>query len=73
MDIPGILVKTLKISDETHNRLSKLGNIGDTFEDVIKELLDFYEKKKFEAGSDVSGSKDNSQQPNIHDVLESEE
>jgi hypothetical protein len=45
MDTPGILVKTLKISDETHARLSKLGSIGDTFEDVIKQLLDFYEAK----------------------------
>jgi predicted CopG family antitoxin len=45
MDTPGILVKTLKISEETHERLSKLGSIGDTFEDVIKQLLDFYETK----------------------------
>jgi len=45
MDIRGILVKTLKISEETHSRLSKLGNIGETFEDVIKKLLDYYEGK----------------------------
>ena len=45
MDIPGILVKTLKISEETHPRLSKLGSIVDTFEDVIKKLLDFNETK----------------------------
>jgi hypothetical protein len=45
MDIPGILVITLKISEATHERLSKLGSIGDTFEDVIKKLLDFYETK----------------------------
>jgi predicted CopG family antitoxin len=73
MDIPGILVKTLKISEETHNRLAKLGNIGDTFEDVIIKLLDSYDRNKFEAGSTISGSGDNSQQPNIHDVLESQE
>jgi hypothetical protein len=30
MDTPGILVKTLKISDETA-RLSKLGSIGETY------------------------------------------
>jgi hypothetical protein len=46
MDIPNTLVKTLKISDETHARLSKLGSIGQTFEDVIKDLLDFYENNK---------------------------
>lgn len=44
MDIPDILVKTLKISDETHSRLSKHGNITETYEDVIKKLLDYYEK-----------------------------
>jgi predicted CopG family antitoxin len=46
MDIPGILVKTLKISDETHKRLAKVGTFGDTFEDIIKKLLDYYEKGK---------------------------
>jgi hypothetical protein len=45
MDIPNILIKTLKISDETHKRLSKVGTFGDTFEDIIKKLLDFYEGK----------------------------
>ena len=39
------LVKTLKISNETHARLSKLGNIGQTFEDVIKSLLDEHDEK----------------------------
>ena len=38
------MVKTLKISDETHRRLAKHGTIGQTFEDVIKKLLDYYEK-----------------------------
>lgn len=46
MDIPGILVKTLKISDETHKRLTKVGKFGDTFEDIIKRLLDEHEGKK---------------------------
>ena len=46
MDIPGILVKTLKISEDTHARLAKVGTMGDTFEDVIKKLLDYYEKGK---------------------------
>ena len=46
MDIPGILVKTLKISDETHKRLTKVRTLGETFEDIIKRLLDYYEKRK---------------------------
>jgi predicted CopG family antitoxin len=38
------LVKTLKISDETHSRLAKLGSVGQTFEDVIKLLLDEHDE-----------------------------
>jgi hypothetical protein len=38
-------LKTLKVTDETHKRLSKLGTVGDTFEDVIQLLLDEHEAK----------------------------
>lgn len=38
------MVKTLKISEETHARLANHGKIGETFEDVIIKLLDHYEK-----------------------------
>lgn len=34
------MVKTLKLTDETHSRLAKLGSVGQSFEDVIKSLLD---------------------------------
>jgi negative regulator of replication initiation len=38
--------KMIKVSEEIHHRLSKHGNhVGETFEDVIKKLLDFYEAK----------------------------
>ena len=37
------LVKTLKIPDELHKRLSKHGTIGETYADVIEKLLDYYE------------------------------
>ena len=37
------MVKTLKIPDELHKRLSKHGTIGDTYADVIEKLLDYYE------------------------------
>jgi hypothetical protein len=46
MNIPGIMVKTLKISDATHARLSKVGVFGETFEDIIIKLLDDYEARK---------------------------
>jgi predicted CopG family antitoxin len=39
------MVKTIKISDEIHARLSKHGYIGETYEDVIEKLLDFYDSK----------------------------
>ncbi len=39
------MVKTIKISDEIHTRLSKHGCIGETYEDVIERLLDFYDSK----------------------------
>jgi predicted CopG family antitoxin len=38
------LVKTLKISDETHKELSKLGTLGETYEDVIKKLMKHWKK-----------------------------
>ena len=33
-------MKIIKIEDETHKRLMKFGNKDETFEDVIKRLLD---------------------------------
>ena len=39
------MVKTIKISDDIHSRLLKIGSMGETFEDVIIKLLDFYESK----------------------------
>ena len=38
-----ILVKTIKIDDEVHERLAKHGTIGETFQDVIIRLLDYYD------------------------------
>ena len=39
------MVKTIKISNDIHSRLLKIGSMGETFEDVIIKLLDFYESK----------------------------
>ena len=39
------MVKTIKISEDIHARLLKVGSMGETFEDVIEKLLDFYESK----------------------------
>ena len=37
------MVKTIRISDEFHNELEKKGNKGESFEELLKRLLD--EKK----------------------------
>jgi len=34
------MVKTIRISDEVHKELEDIGNKGETFEDIIKRLLD---------------------------------
>lgn len=39
-------MKHIKISDETHSRLAKLGSISETFEDVIILLLNEHDKKE---------------------------
>jgi hypothetical protein len=41
-----LMAKLIKVRDETHKRLSKLGTVGNTFDDVVTELLDFYEENK---------------------------
>jgi len=34
------LKKTIKVEEKTKERLEKHGNVGDTYEDVIRGLLD---------------------------------
>lgn len=36
------MVKTLKINDDTHARLKKVGYMGETFDHAINKLLDLY-------------------------------
>lgn len=37
---------TIRVSNETRDRLSKHGNITDNFDEVINRILDKYEGKK---------------------------
>lgn len=39
-------MKTLRVSEETHSELVKLGGYNDTMEDIIKRLLEHYQKSK---------------------------
>ena len=39
------MIKTMKINEETHTKLSSLGKKGDTFDNIINKLIDFYKKK----------------------------
>jgi len=41
-----IVFKSIKISDETHKKLESIGKVKETFDDVIKRLLDNYSKEK---------------------------
>ena len=35
-----IMVKTIKLSDETHKKLARCGEKGDTYEEIILKLMD---------------------------------
>lgn len=39
---------TIRVSDETHERLRKLGSKGDSYEDIIRRLLDEVEEVEIE-------------------------
>jgi hypothetical protein len=39
---------TIKLTENTKNRLLQIGKMGDTYEDVIKRLLDFYDANRDE-------------------------
>ena len=41
-----IVFKSINISDETHKKLESIGKVKETFDDVIKRLLDNYLKDK---------------------------
>jgi hypothetical protein len=46
MDMEELMTKLVKVKDETHKRLSKIGTFGDTYDTIIQKLLDYYEGKK---------------------------
>jgi hypothetical protein len=36
-------ITTVKVQKKTRDRLTKLGNKSETFDDIIKRLINFYE------------------------------
>jgi hypothetical protein len=40
------LTKFIRVKDETHKELSKLGTYGDTMDDIIQHLLELDENRK---------------------------
>jgi predicted CopG family antitoxin len=34
------MIKMIKVSDSTHSELNKLGERGETFEDIVKRLIE---------------------------------
>ena len=72
------LVKTIKLDDAVHKRLAKHGDIGETFQDVIIRLLDYYDKgrKIFGDPFETPKAKDESLElpdEDIHEKLEESE
>jgi predicted CopG family antitoxin len=45
-NIIAAMVKTIKLDEEVHSRLAKHGSIGETFQEVIIRLLDYYEERE---------------------------
>jgi predicted CopG family antitoxin len=45
-NILAVMVKTIKLDEEVHSRLAKHGSIGETFQEVIIRLLDYYEERE---------------------------
>jgi hypothetical protein len=43
MELMG-MVKLIKVKDETHKELSKLGSYGDTMDDIINKCIQAYKK-----------------------------
>ena len=39
-------ISTIQCSEKTKKKLKELGKMGDSYEDVMKMLIDFYEKNK---------------------------
>lgn len=39
-------MKTLRVSDQTHKELTKLGSYGETMDEIIKRLLKSYQDSK---------------------------
>ena len=38
-------LKSLKVREETHSRLSKHGKYGESMDEIITKILDYYEGK----------------------------
>ena len=68
------LVKTIEL-DAVHKRLAKHGTIGETVQDVIIRLLDYYDKGRKKFGDPFEIPKDESLElpEDIHEKLEESE
>lgn len=41
-----LLVKLVKLKDDTHAQLNEIGMRGETFDDIIKRLIKEYKEKR---------------------------
>lgn len=44
--ITSVMRKTIKLEEEVHKRLTNLGNLNTTYNEVVKQLLDEHDSKK---------------------------
>ncbi len=47
-----MVMKTIRVTEETHGKLSHLGLKSETYNDIINRLIDAYEENYFEELSD---------------------
>jgi predicted CopG family antitoxin len=50
-------ITTIKIKKETRKALAELGKKNDTYDDIIRGLIDFYKKNKDSTEGGVKGGK----------------
>jgi predicted CopG family antitoxin len=40
------LLKTIRVEDDTHNELVKIGGYSETMDDIIKKLIEAYKRQR---------------------------
>ena len=49
------MVKTIKLSEETHSELNSVGFRGESFDDIVARLIKFYKENNSSYDTQVAG------------------